>query len=70
VGATVVTDSLKIAIYKLAIAGEQAGFTVEQMIHLLNHGLAVETLLDLIVWRFEFNAKPLISSCSSSDWVA
>jgi hypothetical protein len=41
-------SSLVSAIEKLAIAGEQAGFTVEQMIQLLNDGLTVETLFDLI----------------------
>jgi hypothetical protein len=35
---------------KLAVAGEQAGLSVEQMIRLLNDGLAVETLLELIPW--------------------
>jgi hypothetical protein len=39
------------AIGKLAIAGEQAGLSVEQMIQLLNDGLTVETLLELISWR-------------------
>jgi hypothetical protein len=36
------------AIHKLATAGEQAGFSVEQMIALLNSGITVETLLNLI----------------------
>jgi hypothetical protein len=36
------------AVEKLAHAGEQAGFTVKDMIRLLNAGLSVETLLDLI----------------------
>jgi hypothetical protein len=59
--------SLMIAIGKLAIAGEQAGFTIEQMIDLLNSGLAVETLLELIAWRLEApqTAWPLINSTSS-----
>ena len=39
---------LERAICKLAIAGEQAGFSVEQMIDFLNAGLTVERLLDLI----------------------
>ena len=43
--------SLVTAIGKLAIAGEPAGFSVEQMIGFLNDGLTVETLLDLISWR-------------------
>jgi hypothetical protein len=40
-------------IAKLAMAGEQAGFTVEQMIQLLNAGLGVDALMDLIAWRLE-----------------
>jgi hypothetical protein len=49
--------SLVCAIYKLAMAGEQAGFSVEQMIQLLNSGLSVEALLELIAWRLE--GRPL-----------
>ena len=45
------SPSLVLAISKLAAAGEQAGFTLEQMIQLLDDGLSVETLLDLISWR-------------------
>jgi len=33
------------AISKLAIAGETAGFTVEQMIRILNNGFRVEKLV-------------------------
>ncbi|HTR24629.1 MAG TPA: hypothetical protein VMI10_11650 [Terriglobales bacterium] len=36
------------AIDKLAIAGERAGFTTEQLIRLLNAGLSVEDLVQLI----------------------
>lgn len=36
------------AVERLAQAGEQAGFSVENMIHMLNAGLTVETLLDII----------------------
>jgi hypothetical protein len=46
-------------IAKLAAAGQQAGFTVEQMIDLLNAGLGVEGLIDLIGWRLE-QLKPLL----------
>ena len=45
------SPSLVLAISKLAAAGEQAGFTLEQMIQLLDDGISVETLLDLICWR-------------------
>ena len=39
------------AVYKLSVAGEQAGFSVEEMIQMLNVGITVETLLHLIEWR-------------------
>jgi len=55
------------AIRKLAIAGQQAGFSLEQMIDLLNAGLSVETLLDLIALRLEGtqSALPLLGSSSN-----
>jgi hypothetical protein len=61
--------SLMIAISKLAAAGEQAGFTIEEMIDLLNSGLSVETLLELIAWRLEGSqsALPLINF--NGNWV-
>jgi len=40
-------------IAKLATAGQQAGFSLEQMIRLLDAGLGVEGLIDLIAWRLE-----------------
>ena len=51
VGWIVENPSLVLAISKLAAAGEQAGFTLEQMIELLDHGLEVETLVELIRMR-------------------
>jgi len=57
------------AIRKLAIAGQQAGFSLEQMIDLLNAGLSVETLLDLIAWRLEGTQSALPLLGSSSNWV-
>ncbi len=62
--------SLMIAIGKLAIAGEQAGFTIEQMIDLLDSGLAVETLLELIAWRLEGSQSASAFVNSNSNWVA
>ena len=41
------------AVGDLAMAGEQAGFSVEQMIQLLNAGISVERLLELIGQRLE-----------------
>lgn len=60
--------SLMIAIGKLAIAGEQAGFTVEQMIDLLNAGMSVETLLDLIACRLEGSQSSLPFINSTANW--
>jgi hypothetical protein len=55
--------SLLVAISKLAAAGEQAGFTLEQMIDLLDNGLGVDTLLELICWRLNWDA-----SCTHPLW--
>jgi hypothetical protein len=41
------------AIRKLAVAGEHAGFSLDQMIQLLNSGMSVVALLDLIAWRLD-----------------
>jgi hypothetical protein len=43
--------SIVTSFYKLAVTGEQAGFSLEDMISLLNAGLTVENLLDLIERR-------------------
>jgi hypothetical protein len=45
--------SLELAVEKLAVAGEQAGFSVEEMIDLLNGGLPVSALLDMISSRLQ-----------------
>jgi hypothetical protein len=51
---------------KLAQAGEQAGFSVEDMIQMLNAGLTVETLLDII--ERSLQALPL-ETTRSSRWI-
>jgi len=48
-----VSPSLVAAIEKLALAGEQVGFSIEQMIDLPDARPTVKTLLDLIAWRLE-----------------
>jgi len=58
------TDSM-IAIARLVLAGEQAGFTVEQMIQLLQTGTSVEVLLSMIEWRLLHCA----SEPCSSPWM-
>jgi len=61
------SPSLVLAISKLAVAGEQAGFTLEQMSQLLDEGLSVATLLDLIAWRL--HGAPLAEEFSlRSHW--
>jgi len=53
-------------VYKLAMAGEQAGFSLGQMIQMLNAGISVESLLELIEWRL--GAKDP-SPARSSRWI-
>ena len=54
------------AIEKFAAAGEEAGFSVEQMIQILNAGVGVEPLLDIIERMLV--GKPN-SQCGSSRWI-
>ena len=61
--------SLLRAVRKLAIAGEQAGFSLEQMIELLDAGLNVETLLELITWRLEEVTKPIAPPDCCAGWI-
>jgi hypothetical protein len=53
------------AVEKLAQAGEQAGITVEDMIRILNAGVSVERLLDLIEVRLLAGE----GAARSSRWV-
>lgn len=61
-------ESLTVAIGKLAVAGEKAGFSVEHMIQLLDAGLTVETLIELIAWRTERVSQPT-QYAASSCWI-
>jgi hypothetical protein len=54
------------AIEKLARVGEQAGITVEDMIQILNAGVSVETLLDLIERSLQ---APREGTRRSSRWI-
>jgi hypothetical protein len=56
------------AIRKLALAGEQAGFSLGQMIQLLNSGMSVEALLDLITWRLDLAQSSSAQDVSRSVW--
>ena len=60
--------SIAVSAFKLAVAGEQAGFTVEQMIELLNAGVTVESLLQLIERRLS-GASVCAPQLASSRWV-
>jgi hypothetical protein len=57
--------SLVAAVSKLAVAGEQAGFSLEHMIQLLDAGLSVET-------RFVSSVKTpsdQLNEAASSCWI-
>jgi hypothetical protein len=60
------TPSLVRAIGKLAAAGERAGFTLEEMIQLLDSGVSVATLLELITQRLE---APPSHSPQPENWI-
>jgi hypothetical protein len=62
-------SSLVLAISNLAAAGEQAGFTLEQMIDPLDHGPEVETLLELICLRLHATALRPAVPVSRYRWV-
>jgi hypothetical protein len=48
------------AIRKLALVGEQAGLSIEEMIELLKTGVSVDTLLNLICSRLKVEIEPTI----------
>ena len=60
--------SLLTALSKLVVAGEQAGFTIEELIQLLNKGTSVETILELITLRLEAR-MPEVAPLACSRWV-
>lgn len=53
------TPILIAAVEKLATAGELAGFSVQEMIDMLNGGLNVADLLDVIAYCLHDKQKPL-----------
>lgn len=57
--------------HKLALAGEQAGFTLEEMISMLDCGITMEILLGLIELRLASQKQPEkpIIEAHSSWWV-
>jgi len=61
--------SIAASVFKLAVAGEQAGFTLEQMIDLLNAGLTVESLLRIIEQRLAGASACEPEQLGSSRWV-
>jgi len=46
------------AIERLARAGEQAGFSVEEMIEMLNAGVSIGALLDMISYSLSHEEQP------------
>jgi hypothetical protein len=67
VGIRMSKSSLTIAISKLAIAGEQAGLSVEEIIEVLESGVRVETLFELIALRLEGSPSALSPTDSNLD---
>jgi len=61
-------SSIAASIFKLAVAGEQAGFTLEQMIELLNAGLTVKSLLRMIEQKLA-RASAYTEQLGFSRWV-
>lgn len=55
------------AVERLAIAGEEAGFSVEDMIRMLNAGVSLETLLDIIDRSLQ---PPRVETDRSPRWPA
>jgi len=64
-----IKPSLLTAVAKLAIAGDQAGFSVEQLIQLLNAGISIEAVLDLIALRVYDEARKPGPQSTSSRWI-
>lgn len=57
---------LEQAMEKIALAGERAGISIEDMIQLLNAGVSVVTLLDFIELHLP---TPEQETGSSSRWI-
>jgi hypothetical protein len=68
-GAPKRSPSLVNAIYKLAQAGEHAGLSLEQMIELLDGGVSVETLLEMIASRLDIQNAPAVPTVASCRWI-
>jgi len=56
------------ALSKLVVAGEQAGFSVDELIRLLNAGIGMEDILNLISLRLELREAETVAA-SSSRWI-
>jgi hypothetical protein len=50
------------AVSKLALVGQRAGFSIDEIIRMLNGGLTVEELLELIELRLEKTATSDMSA--------
>lgn len=61
--------SLVKTIRKVATAGEKVGFSLDQMIEMLEAGMTIEALLCLIAWRLEEDGNLPRAQLSSSRWL-
>jgi len=69
-GGNVSRPGIETTVYKLALVGEQAGFTLEEMIAMLECGITMEILLGLIELRLAAQRQPeKLAEDHSSRWV-
>jgi len=54
---TKMTDNRRVAIEKFFVTAQQAGFSVDLIIELLESGMGLRDLRDLIAWQREMNAE-------------
>jgi hypothetical protein len=65
----VAATSIAASVFKLAVTGEQVGFTLQQMIELLNAGVTVESLLRMIERRLACASACEPQQLGFSRWV-
>jgi len=68
-GGNVSRPGIETTVYKLALVGEQAGFTLEEMIAMLECGITMEILLGLIELRLAAQQQPdNVTKTRSPQW--
>jgi hypothetical protein len=57
------------AVRELVIVGERAGFSIEEMVELLNAGVSLKCLLELIAERINADLETGTGPLGRSRWV-